>query len=249
MSKAVQKIEIKTPSAPTSDAVFSLIERISTDPSVSIDRVEQAFAFYQKVQADQARKAFTQDFIAMQSKLEPVRKAGNNPQTKSKDATFEALDAAVRPVLSEHGFGVTFNTAPGPSLDYVKVLMTLMHKDGHSEVFEADMPADGKGAKGGDVMTKTHAVGSAMSYGKRYVMGNALNIPTTKDDDGNRAANTGETITEDEFTVLANLMKNKGVPLSKFLEVENVEALSDLPRSRFAQAKAKLAAVRRPVAP
>jgi hypothetical protein len=31
------------------------------------------------------------------------------------------------------------------------------------------MPGDGKGAKGGDVMTKTHATGAALSYGQRYL--------------------------------------------------------------------------------
>jgi hypothetical protein len=39
-----------------------------------------------------------------------------------------------------------------------------------------DMPADGKGAKGGDVMTKTHAMGAAASYGQRYLLKLIFNI-------------------------------------------------------------------------
>ena len=50
------------------------------------------------------------------------------------------------------------------------------------------MPADGKGAKGGDVMTKTHAHVSATSYGKRVLLGMIFNIATGNDDDGNAAA-------------------------------------------------------------
>ncbi len=48
------------------------------------------------------------------------------------------------------------------------------------------MPADGKGAKGGDVMTKTHAVGAAKSYGKRYLLKDIFNIAIGEEDtDGN----------------------------------------------------------------
>jgi hypothetical protein len=48
------------------------------------------------------------------------------------------------------------------------------------------MPADGKGAKGGDVMTKTHATGAAMSYGMRYLLKMIFNVAIGEDDkDGN----------------------------------------------------------------
>ena len=48
------------------------------------------------------------------------------------------------------------------------------------------MPADGKGAKGGDVMTKTHATGAAVSYGMRYLLKMIFNVAVGEDDtDGN----------------------------------------------------------------
>jgi hypothetical protein len=50
------------------------------------------------------------------------------------------------------------------------------------------MPADGKGAKGGDVMTRTHATGSALSYGMRYLLKMIFNVAVGEDDDdGNDA--------------------------------------------------------------
>jgi hypothetical protein len=51
------------------------------------------------------------------------------------------------------------------------------------------MPADGKGARGNDVMTKTHATGAAITYGKRYLLGMIFNLAVTRDDDGNGAGN------------------------------------------------------------
>jgi hypothetical protein len=49
-----------------------------------------------------------------------------------------------------------------------------------------DMPSDGKGAKGGDVMTKTHATATADSYAKRYLIKDIFNIAIGEyDTDGN----------------------------------------------------------------
>jgi hypothetical protein len=44
------------------------------------------------------------------------------------------------------------------------------------------MPADGKGAQGGDVMTKTFATGAGMSYGARYLLKFIWNIAVGEDD-------------------------------------------------------------------
>jgi hypothetical protein len=72
------------------------------------------------------------------------------------------------------------------------VICRVSHQNGHSRTYQIDMPADGKGAKGGDVMTKTHATGSAVSYGMRYLLKMIFNIAVSdKDDDGNAAANGG----------------------------------------------------------
>jgi hypothetical protein len=60
------------------------------------------------------------------------------------------------------------------------------------------MPADGKGAKGGDVMTKTHATGAAVSYGQRYLLKMIFNLAVGEvDDDGNGAS--GQTMPEVEL--------------------------------------------------
>src|SRR5690606_15862485 len=53
------------------------------------------------------------------------------------------------------------------------------------------MPADGKGAKGGDVMTKTHAAGSAMSYGQRYLLKLIFNVAIGENDDDGNSAGSG----------------------------------------------------------
>ena len=64
----------------------------------------------------------------------------------------------------------------------------LSHERGYKRTFHIDMPADGKGAQGRDVMTRTHATGSAVSYGRRYLLLMIFNIAVGgEDDDGNAA--------------------------------------------------------------
>src|SRR5690606_40950072 len=160
-----------------------------TDPTVSIERVEQAFAFYQKVQAEPARKAFALALVEAKREMEPIAKDAYNPQTKSRYASLTALDKALRPIYTKHGFAVSYNTEQSAFENHVKIICTVAHSLGHERTYSVDMPCDGKGAKGGDVMTKTHAMGSAISYGRRYLLASVFNVTTADlpDDDGNAA--------------------------------------------------------------
>jgi hypothetical protein len=222
-------------------SMFSLVERMATDPSVSIERVEQTFAFYQKVQADQARKAFMSDFVDACSAIGPILKDGYNKQTSSKFATHAALDSVLRPVYTKHGFAPTFNTCDSPKPDHVRVTMTLIHREGFEREYQVDMASDGKGAKGGDVMTKTHAEGSAISYGKRYLLIAAFNLQLLDkklDNDGNGAS--APNISEDQVVELRDIILAKNLSEENFCKYMKVEKLSEIPASKFDGAKTAL---------
>lgn len=223
-------------------ALMAMITRMSTDPTISIERVEQTFAFYQRVQADQARKEWAAAFVAAQAEMEPVKKDASNPQTKSRFATHAALDKAIRPHYSSKGFAVSFDTESSAKEDFVRVVMMLFHSGGHERRYEVDMPADGKGAKGGDVMTKTHAVGSAMTYGRRYLLGNAFNIAVLdrEDDDGNAAsASTApKYITTEQVEELKTLLAETKSDSLKFLAFCKLDRLEDIFAAKFEGVKA-----------
>lgn len=229
-----------------SAAMFSMIERIMSDPSLPVERVSQAFDFYQRVQADQAQKAWMAAFVEVQAELDPIKKDASNSQTRSKYATYEALDRAMRPIYTKHGFAPSFDSEPSDKPDHVRVVMYLIHSGGHSRRYQADMPADGKGAKGNDVMTKTHATGSAFTYGKRYVLGNAFNVTTTeKDDDGNAAgANVGP-INEKQLNELVTLADEIKADKAKFCAFLEIDSLAEIPANKFEKAKAFLNAKKR----
>lgn len=236
--------EPKVPAAPVSEtaAIFQIIERAARDQTVDIDKMKQLMAMHQSMQANQAELAFDDAMAAAQEEMQPVRADADNPQTKSKYASYAALDGAIRPIYTKHGFSVSFSTGDGAPEAYVRVIAKVAHRGGHRERPHIDMPADGKGAKGGDVMTKTHAVGSAVQYGRRYLLGMIFNIAVSKDDDGNAAGNTSATINDAQIKELLALIEKVGAFTPKFCEVYQIESVPELPARLFKDAVQNLRA-------
>lgn len=176
------------PSSPEPTTILNIIERASRDPAVDIDKLDRLLAMQERVEASRARIEFDNALRDAQEEMKAIRTDLNNPQTRSKYASYAQLDKAIRPIYARHGFAVTFNTGDAPRPDDLRVLATLSHRGGHRQDYRIDMPADGKGAKGGDVMTRTHATGAAASYGQRYLYKLMFNLAVGEvDDDGNGA--------------------------------------------------------------
>jgi hypothetical protein len=168
-----------------------MFERWASDPNISVEKIERLMALWERNEARQAEIAFNAAMSEAQKDIRPVARDAENPQTHSRYASYKALDDALRPIYTTHGFALSFNTGPEAPPDTVRVLCYATHSAGHTRVYSADMPADGKGARGGDVMTKTHATGSAMTYGMRYLLKMIFNVAIGEDDDdGNRAGKT-----------------------------------------------------------
>ena len=58
--------------------------------------------------------------------------------------------------------------------------------------FQVDMPIVTQGIRGQDMMTRTHATMSAISYGKRGLLVMMFNLAIGDDDDGNRAGGSSQ---------------------------------------------------------
>lgn len=166
-------------------SIMAIIDRAARDPAVDMDKLERLTALYERITERQSDQAYSEAMNTVQSELRPVAADANNPQTKSKYASYAALDRAIRPIYTGHGFGLSFGTADGAPPEHVRLTCEVSHSSGFKKVHQIDMPSDGKGAKGGDVMTKTHAIGAAISYGRRYLLGMIFNIAVGDDDDGN----------------------------------------------------------------
>lgn len=173
--------------------LLAVISRAARDPDTDVGKMERLMAMYERVEARRSETEFNDAMTAAQSEMGRISADATNPQTRSQYATYGRIDSVLRPIYTNHGFALSFDTGSDGPADHVRVVCHVSHRAGHTRTYHADMPSDGKGAKGGDVMTKTHAAGSAVSYGMRYLLKMIFNVAIgEEDDDGNKATKKRE---------------------------------------------------------
>jgi hypothetical protein len=177
----------QAPAVPAVSEYSSLIERAMFTPDFDVEKLKALFDVRESEEMRRAEKAFNTAMVRAQSEMTPVVADASNPQTRSKYATYAALDRAIKPHYTAHGLAPSFGTEPLTEPGMMRIVGILGHLDGFGRRYQIDMPIDTKGARGGDVMTRTHATGSALTYGKRYLLIAMFNLAIEDDDDGNAA--------------------------------------------------------------
>lgn len=217
---------------------LALIEAIiaaAHDPDVDIVKMERLMAMHERIAMRHAEQAFNDAMNKAQASMGRIAANQPNTQTKSLYATYAQIDKHLRPIYSENGFSLSFDTGHDAPEQHVRVLCYVSHTVGHTRTYHADIPADGKGAKGGDVMTKTHATGSAMSYGMRYLLKLIFNVAIGEDDDdGNGAGDYYREATEADLAydeLYDRLMKTTTDKAAAALWTEGSKMLSEFKRT------------------
>jgi hypothetical protein len=226
------------------DPVLALIERVACDPAADIDKLERILSMRTRMEAESRERAFNELMAEAQKRMEPINADARNPETKSKYASLAKVDRAIRPIYTELGFALSFNTSPDAPPEHVRMLLDVSAA-GHTKRYQVDMPTDGKGPKGGNVMSRTHAVGSGMSYGQRYLLKLAFNlaIDSSADDDGNAVGKaTGGMITAEQVERIKTLAAAVKADLRRFCEFFGIASIEAIPAVHFDKAVAALAA-------
>lgn len=242
MSELVKKQESNIVVSDSS-AIMSVIERAASDPNVDIDKMERLMAMHERMIDKQSEMAFTEAMTASQTAMRPISADATNPQTHSQYASYAKLDKALRPIYTEHGFSLSFDTTEATRPEFLKVLCIVSHKNGHSRSFSVDMPADGKGAKGGDVMTKTHATGAAMTYGMRYLLKMIFNVAIGEDDDDGYVPPVEKISEEQELNLIA-LIDEVKANKNRFLTYFKINSVAGLSVNAYPDAVRMLESMR-----
>jgi hypothetical protein len=120
------------------------------------------------------RKHIYAALAKFQSRIGAVKKDAQNPHLKNRYATLEAVLAAVRPILSESGLVLVQH---GDRIEdgLLQVTTTLAHAESGADMSSTiQVPI---GAK-----RDAQAVGSALTYGRRYSLMSMLGLAETDDD-------------------------------------------------------------------
>lgn len=224
------------------DPMMSMIERAARDPAVDIEKLERLFSLRERMVSVEKEAAFNAAMTAAQADMGPVSADAHNPQTKSHYASYAKLDRVLRPIYTKHGFALSFDEGVAVKENHIMVLCHVSHTAGHSRTYQKDMPADGKGAKGGDVMTLTHAAGAAMSYGMRYLLKGIFNVAVGEDDtDGN---GDEPTLGPGQIAALEQLISEVKADVPKLCRMLKVGTLADIRVGAFETVKAIIEAKR-----
>jgi hypothetical protein len=159
-------------------------------------------------------KSLIEAMAAAQEAMPPVEPDATNPHFKSRFVSLGHLLSKVRPVLREHGLVVM--QAPHLSDGQPAMRVVVAHvASGERETFDAPLP-----------MTKSdpQALGSSITYLRRYTLASLLGISDQEDDDGNagsgrtEAKDNGQPIkpgpgpaTEGQRKFLSDLLRKQGV--------------------------------------
>jgi len=242
--------------------IMALIADVAKTPGIDPDRLDKLLALQERIMDRNAKAAFDQAMAQMQPHLPVIDRKGriivrekdkNTGERTGKElqntpyAKWEDINEAMTPVLSQFGFAQTFRVEGGAG-STVAVTTILSHEAGHREQTTIILPHDSTGSK-----NSVQAIGSAISYGKRYGSGALLNFTTRgEDDDGKTAGGgpvvVGDPLTDEEFMQLNELIEAAGAPkdgdggLIAYLNRTRpknhpvLAKLNDLPRSRFKEA-------------
>ena len=236
---------IATPVSPTA-ALMEVIANAAMDPRYDLDRMERLFVMHREMEKRELEHQFDEAMSDAQAEMRGIAPDKRNQQTKSDFASIFAVDKAIRATYVKHGFAITFDTVDIEQGDAVRLKCHVTHKGGFARDYHLTMPADGKGAKGGDVMTRTHATGAAISYGQRNLLRMVFNLAIGgpgglgEDDDGNGAGIQPETITAEQVDQLRAKIGAVGANEEKLLKIRKVGSLTVLPAKEFAGAMADL---------
>lgn len=242
--------EPQPPAPPRS--VLAIIAEAASNPAVNPENMRALLDMQKEIVAEERRQAFDAAFIALQADLPVINKDGKI-EVRKKDAsgertgalqqatpyaTFEAIMDAIQPLLTKHGFGLSFETRS--QNDRLLVIGHLIGH-GHERSTEFPLPAETSGSK-----NNVQGWGSSMSYGKRYCTIALLNIrsraPQDRDTDGHEGrfvpargnalaeeAPPVERVSQKQADNLREAIEDCGVGTRKFLDHYGIRSVEDLP--------------------
>lgn len=234
---------------------LQVIIEAAADPRCDVSKMQALLNMQKEIVAEERKQTFDKAFIALQSELPVIDKDGKI-EVRKKDArgertgelqqatpyaTFEAIMDAIQPLLTKHGFGLSFQTKS--AADRLLVIGHLIGH-GHERETEFPLPAETSGSK-----NNVQGWGSSMSYGKRYCTIALLNIrsrePQDRDTDGFpgdfKRAKGGGLAEAPPKPVLASraqveelraAIEQNGVPEQKVLDHYSLRRLDEI-ESRF----------------
>lgn len=226
-----------TPSAMLAQAVAS---------GAPFEVVQGLMAMLKETRAEEQKMAFDAALSAAKAEIPIIlknRTVGYDHKDGSGKTSYRHEDLGqiaktVDPILSKHGLSYRFRTTSEANQP-IAVTCIVAHRDGYSEENTLMAGRDESGKK-----NSIQAIGSTITYLQRYTLKAALGLAASNDDDGAKADETedDDLINIEQRDELLALITATGTDTALFCKYYKIEAVPDLPSSKFASAKSRLEA-------
>lgn len=197
MTELIEHDNQSAPPANQATAMMQIISRAAADPACDLDKMERLLSMKERIDKEENSRQFNADMASMQIEMPSVAERGDGHNIKY--ATFEDINDVAKPIMSKYGFAVSFKVVETDR--GVRVTGLLLHRSGHREETEMTFPSDTSGSK-----NAVQALGSSISYAKRYIMSAMLNITTRGEDDNGFAAVPDATVSFSQAAELNALL-------------------------------------------
>ena len=208
--------------------------QLAREPHIDAAKLEQLIAAEERWALKAESLAFAKAFTKMAIALPVIDELGvlkHGDHVIGAYARFEDIMDAIRPILNRFGFALTFDTQQ--DREGLVVTATLMHAAGHVRTTSLRLPPDPTGDK-----NAVQAIGSAVSYGKRYTAVALLNLTSRGDDDDGRQASG--CIDPESLLALETRITETGADTVRLLRYLEVERLDLIPVARVEAAFAAI---------
>ncbi|CDO48082.1 ERF family protein [Bartonella tribocorum] len=210
----------KTNDCEIKPTAMELILERALENDVNLDRLKSLLELREKEIERQERQNFVRDLSAMQTEYKNIEQNALNTHTKSTYTTLDKYIDAIKEPLAKHHFAL-FSRIKEQSSNDITVEMTLKHISGNEISTQGKFPVDATGSK-----NNVQAVGSTISYARRYLLGMLLNVARKEDDTDGITLLAG--ISPEQMNEIKELITKTQSEESRLLSFIGVKKLKDM---------------------
>ncbi|WP_273760974.1 ERF family protein, partial [Bartonella sp. AU16XJBT] len=210
----------KTNECQIKPTAMELILERALENDVDLDRLKSLLELREKEIERQERQNFVRDLSAIQMEYKDIEQNALNTHTKSLYTTLDKYIDAIKEPLSKYHFAL-FSCIKEQSSNSITVEMTLKHISGNEISTQGTFPFDTTGSK-----NNVQAVGSTISYARRYLLGMLLNVARKEDDTDGITLLAG--ISPEQMNEIKELITKTQSEESRLLSFIGVKKLKDM---------------------
>jgi ERF superfamily len=204
------------PPAAPAEAFGNALMEAMRDPAIPADKLQVVLQARREIMQAQAVEQFNVAFAHMQADIPQVTKQGlvelinrsGEFMGSYRFARWEDMDVVLRPILSRHGFTLSFSST---ETEIGTIVIGELAYRGHSKYSRIKLPPDT-----GPGRSSLQAHGGSLSYGKRYTAELLLNI-VRRGMDNDAVEVSMRKVTAQQVSELARLISETRTDVDKFL--------------------------------